>query len=463
MPTTSRAWLYRLAWVLLLAATLWPVPAAGGGMTPGGALVLAYWMGVRSLSGSVDAATASQAGIFLLATYSNAVFLVAPVIRDARRVTPASAAFFVGALVVDLAVAAVLPDFAGMATYWLWVASMAAMTVAFVALPGSGRTAVRTVKRRVPGRVELAAASQVSGSVPAIVWGGLLVIVCWTLVPYAPAETRAPGGSDAESTMPTMLTTWVTDPGHVLTDGDAQALVAQLTELDQATSTQLAVAIYPDTPASVEAFTIRVAEASRLGSSGVDNGAVLFVFPEARMARLEVGYGLEPILNDAKIGRLLETTFAPPWSRGERAAALTATTGALAAIVGEAHTAGRTTSRAAIARRRFAVGFAKVRKDALPALAAVAPGQRLVLTLFIVLLGTGFVSGIKGTVGLTRLIVRRVAGRRAGAPVDGIDLESVWDSLKLMGVAVGMILAAAGAVVVAGGGRFGGGGAFGRW
>ena len=96
-------------------------------------------------------------------------------------------------------------------------------------------------------------------------------------------------------------------------------------------------------------------------------------------------------------------------------------------------------------------------------LAAVSPGQRLVLTFFIVLLGAGFLSSIRGLIGIIRLVVRRVAGRRAGAPVDGIDLESIWDSLKLIGLSAGMILAAAGAVVVAGGGRFGGGGAFGRW
>ncbi|MEQ1726916.1 MAG: TPM domain-containing protein [Vicinamibacterales bacterium] len=463
MPTTSRAWLYRLAWVLLLAAMLWPVPATGGGLAPGGALVLAYWIGVRTLSGSATAATSLQTALFLLATFSNTIFLFTPVIRDAPRVTRACAAFLIGALVVDLAVAVMLPDFAHMAPYWIWVASIAAMTIAFVALPGTPRSAARTVKRRAPGRVGLGATSAVNGSVPGMVWGGLLVIVCWTLVPYTAPEAADPGGVASESSAPMALSTYVTDPAHVLTDGEEQELVAQLTELDEMTSTQLAVAIYPDTPASVEAFTIRVAEASRLGSSGVDNGAVLFVFPAARVARLEVGYGLEPILNDAKVGRLLETTFAPAWGRGDRAAALTATTDALTAIVREAQTDGRRTTRVAIARRRFAVGFAKVRKGALPALVAVPPGQRLVLTVFIALLGTGFLSGIQGLVGITRLIVRRVAGRRAGAPVDGVDLESIWDSLKLMGLSVGMILAAAGAVVVAGGGRFGGGGAFGRW
>ncbi len=463
MQTDSRAWLYRLAWLLLIAAALWPVPAAGGGSTPGGALVLACWMGAQSLSGTTAAASGLQSGLFLLATFSNTVFLVAPVIRHAPRVTRACAAFFSGAVVIDLAVAVVLPAFSHQAPYWIWVASMAAMAVTFIALPGTGRPAARTPKRTAASRVGLVSRRAADGSVPGIVWGGLIVVLCWTLVPYDTPAASAPAEAGAESNQPTMLSTYVTDPGHVLEDSDVVDLTAQLTELDRTTSTQLAVAIYPDAPASLEDFTIRVAEASRLGSSGVDNGAVLFVFPSARVARLEVGYGLEPVLNDARIGRLLQATFGPAWSRGDRMAALTDTIDGLAVAVREAATAGRTTTRVALARRRFAVGFAKVRRGALPALAAASVGQRLVLTVFIVLLGTGFLSGIKGLAGLIRFAAHRVAGRRTDASLDGTDLESMWDSVKLVGLAVGMTLAAAGAVIVAGGGRFGGGGAFGRW
>jgi len=463
MLTHSRVWFYRLAWVLLLVATVWPVPAVGGSTVPGGALVLAYWMSVKMLSGTAAAATRLQAGLFMMATFTNTVFLVAPAIRDASRVTPACAGFFAGALVVDLAVAAVLPVFAHEVTYWIWVASIAVMAWAFVALPGTGPSGTRKPKRKPAGVVGFGAANAENGSVPGIVWGGLAVIVCWTLVPYATPGASTPGGTRAESDSPSALSAYVTDSASVLTPGDVRDLTEQLSELDRTSSTQLAVAIYPDTPASLTDFTIRVAEASRLGSSGVDNGAVLFVFPAARIARLEIGYGLEPILNDGKIGGLLQTTFGPAWSRGDRMAALTAMTGALAAIVREAQTAGRTTTRAAVARRRFAVGFAKVRQGALPALATLPPGQRIFFTIFIVLLGAGFLSGIQGCIGLARLVTRRVAGRGGGELVNTIDLESMWDSVKLIGLAVGMVLAAAGAVVVAGGGRFGGGGAFCRW
>jgi uncharacterized membrane protein YgcG len=42
-----------------------------------------------------------------------------------------------------------------------------------------------------------------------------------------------------------------------------------------------------------------------------DNGIALFVFPEARIARAEVGYGLEGALPDAFVRRLLEDRLAP--------------------------------------------------------------------------------------------------------------------------------------------------------
>jgi uncharacterized membrane protein YgcG len=431
-------------------------------MVPGGALVLAYWMGVQPLSGTAAAATRMQAAVFLLATFSNTVFMVAVAIRNAVRITPASAAFFLGALIVDLAVAAVLPVFAHQPTYWIWVASIAVIAWAFIALPGSGQSTTRTAKRK-SAATRATAVTTTSGSVPGIVWGALVVIVFWSLVPYATPGTAATDGTGRTPDSSTPLSAYVTDSAQVLTSGDVQGLTTQLTELDQTTSTQLAVAIYPDSPASVEDFTVRVAEASHLGSSGVDDGAVLFVFPSARIARLEVGYGLEPVLNDAKIGRLLETTFGPAWSRGDHAEALTATVDALGAIVREAHSAGRTTTRAAVVRRRFAVGLGKLRQGALPALESVPLGRRLFLTFFIVLLGAGLFSGGRGAITLARLATRRIAGRRAGRPVDSIDLDSMWDSVKVMAMAFGMVLAAAGAVVVAGGGRFGGGGAFCRW
>jgi uncharacterized membrane protein YgcG len=44
---------------------------------------------------------------------------------------------------------------------------------------------------------------------------------------------------------------------------------------------------------------------------------VLFVFTEPRIARLEVGYGLEPVLTDARMAQILGTHLAPAFAEGQ--------------------------------------------------------------------------------------------------------------------------------------------------
>jgi uncharacterized membrane protein YgcG len=67
-------------------------------------------------------------------------------------------------------------------------------------------------------------------------------------------------------------------------------------------------AIYATAPqVPIEASSIRLADASRLRRKGLDNGAVL----TAGTARLGAGYRLEAVLNDASVGRILETTRVP--------------------------------------------------------------------------------------------------------------------------------------------------------
>ncbi len=47
------------------------------------------------------------------------------------------------------------------------------------------------------------------------------------------------------------------------------------------------------------------------------HGLVLFVFTEPRMARLDVGYGLEAVITDARARQLLETHLAPAFAAGQ--------------------------------------------------------------------------------------------------------------------------------------------------
>ena len=62
---------------------------------------------------------------------------------------------------------------------------------------------------------------------------------------------------------------------------------------------------------NLEDFSIRLAQRWRIGQQGLDNGVILLVFVQDRKVRLEVGYGLEPIVTDAVAGRIIREVIAP--------------------------------------------------------------------------------------------------------------------------------------------------------
>ncbi len=104
----------------------------------------------------------------------------------------------------------------------------------------------------------------------------------------------------------------------------ARTLDAQLVDLDRGTSIQIVVAIFPSLPpsTSLEDFTVRTAQAWRVGDKKLDRGLVLFVFVKDHKLRIEVGYGLEEKVPDAIAVRIVDDVIAPKLRAGEPAAGL---------------------------------------------------------------------------------------------------------------------------------------------
>ena len=65
------------------------------------------------------------------------------------------------------------------------------------------------------------------------------------------------------------------------------------------------------------AWAIQTASDWKVGAAKDDTGLVVFVFTEPRLARIDVGYGLEDRLTDARVRQLLETHLVPAFARGE--------------------------------------------------------------------------------------------------------------------------------------------------
>jgi uncharacterized protein len=125
------------------------------------------------------------------------------------------------------------------------------------------------------------------------------------------------GAAHAEVAVPP-LTQRITDLTSTLDAGQIQTLETRLAEFEKNKGAQLAVLIVPTTqPETIEQFGIRVVEAWRLGRKNVDDGALLLVAKDDRALRIEVGYGLEGVLNDATANRIIDEIIVPRFKRGD--------------------------------------------------------------------------------------------------------------------------------------------------
>jgi len=144
----------------------------------------------------------------------------------------------------------------------------------------------------------------------------------------------------AEVKIPPAPSRYFNDGAGLVASDDAERLNAKLHDFDQQTSNQILVAIFPELPEpSLEDFTVRTAQAWRVGQKKLDNGAILFVFVKDRRSRIEVGYGLEGALPDATCKGILEDRLSPAFRDGRYAAGLEAAIDAMMAATRGEYTA----------------------------------------------------------------------------------------------------------------------------
>jgi uncharacterized protein len=130
------------------------------------------------------------------------------------------------------------------------------------------------------------------------------------------------------------------DYAGVVAPDVAARLDQKLKAFDDQTSSQIVVAVFPELPSpSLEDFTVRAAQAWRVGRSKLSNGAVLFVFVKDRKMRIETGYGLEGALPDATAHRIIEERITPAFRNNNYAGGLEAGIDAMMAATRGEYTA----------------------------------------------------------------------------------------------------------------------------
>jgi uncharacterized protein len=121
------------------------------------------------------------------------------------------------------------------------------------------------------------------------------------------------------------LTGRVVDQTGTLSSSDVASLTQKLKDLETRKGSQVAVLIVPTTqPETIEQFSIRVAEAWKIGRKKVDDGALLVIAKNDRKLRIEVGYGLEGSLTDVTARRIIDEVITPKFRTGDFAGGIDA-------------------------------------------------------------------------------------------------------------------------------------------
>lgn len=253
--------------------------------------------------------------------------------------------------------------------------------------------------------------------------------------------------AQAKSAIP-KLWTRVTDLTNTLSETELTSLENKLETFEKAKGSQIAILLIATTGReTIEQYSIRVADEWKVGRKNIDDGIIIIVAKEDRAVRIEVGYGLEGAVPDAKAKTIIDRFFIPHFKSGNFYAGLDQGVDALIGLIN---------------------------KEELPA-PNVEIGDSLSNEAALVL----FIVYIIGSI--LKLIIGRFFGSLIGAGlafivaaialnfVDAVFLSFFMFIMLLLGIKAFFMGGRGGGGSSrsggfrGGGGRFGGGGASGRW
>jgi uncharacterized protein len=122
----------------------------------------------------------------------------------------------------------------------------------------------------------------------------------------------------------------VVDQARLLSEPKEAEITAKLAALEAATGDQLVVVTVNSLEdLEIEDYGYRLGRAWGIGAGETDSGVLLIVAPNERKVRIEVGYGLEPILTDALSNTIIQNDILPPFREGGYERGITAGVDAL--------------------------------------------------------------------------------------------------------------------------------------
>src|SRR5260221_9154746 len=128
---------------------------------------------------------------------------------------------------------------------------------------------------------------------------------------------------------------YVTDLAGVIAPDTKARLEELCREVEEKTGAQIAVVtLHSLDGESVENYGVDLYKKLGVGSKGDNRGVLLLVAPDEHKYRIEVGYGLEPVINDARAGDA-GRAMVPPLRQGNYSAAVEIATWMLAKYIAD--------------------------------------------------------------------------------------------------------------------------------
>ncbi len=130
---------------------------------------------------------------------------------------------------------------------------------------------------------------------------------------------------------------YVTDLAGVIDPAARQKIELLATEVEQKTGAQIAVVTVNSLEGQTrDEYAVDLYKHLGIGAKKKDNGVLILIAPKDRQYKIEVGYGLEPVINDARAGDV-GREMVPDFRKGDfSAAALTGVSGVARIIAADA-------------------------------------------------------------------------------------------------------------------------------
>lgn len=131
---------------------------------------------------------------------------------------------------------------------------------------------------------------------------------------------------------------YVNDFAGVLDRDDGARLNQILSSFEQKTGDEIAVATVKSLDGNtIEDYSVKLYQQWGIGKKGKDNGLLILVAPVEKEVRIEVGYGLEGIINDAMAGRIIREKMIPAFREENYSAGISSGTLTTLNVIAKAH------------------------------------------------------------------------------------------------------------------------------